>query len=187
ARLWDRGDRVGGRPPPRRADDLGDPALARPPLVRHEPGLDAEWQIRRDLRHRPLDVLAQGENISAFAHGDGEADGRLAIDAEQRLRGIGIAASDLRDVAEAEHPPADDEVHAQYILLGLERTRHTQRQRLVTGLDRAGRLDDVLRLQRGDQSRAIDAQAGELLHRELDEDLLVLRPEDLDLRNVLHL
>ena len=52
------------------------------------------------------------------------------------------------------------------------------------GLDGAGGLHDVLRLQRGDQRGAIDAEAGELLHRELDEDLLVLRAQDLDLGDV---
>ena len=57
---------------------------------------------------------------------------------------------------------------------------------LVAGLDRAGRLHDVLRLQRGDQRRAVDAEAGELLHRELDEDPLVLGAQDLDLRDVGH-
>ena len=55
---------------------------------------------------------------------------------------------------------------------------------LVAGLDDAGRPHDVLRLQRGDQRRAVDAEAGELLHRELDEDPLVLRAQDLDLRDV---
>ena len=100
--------------------------------------------------------------------------------------GSAIAAPDLRDVAEAEHASADGEVDVQHVLLGSECARHPKRERLVAGLDRAGRLDDVLRLQRGDQRRAVDAQAGELLHRELDEDLLVLRAQDLDLRDVGH-
>ena len=73
---------------------------------------------------------------------------------------------------------------SQDVLLGLERAGDAQRQRLVAGLDRAGRPDDVLRLQRGDQRRAVDAEAGELLHREFDEDPLVLRAEDLDLRDI---
>ena len=104
-----------------------------------------------------------------------------------RLRRIGIGAADLRNVAEAEHASADDEVDVRDILLGSKRARHPQRKPLVPGLDRAGGLDDVLRLQRGDQSRAVDAQAGELLHRELDEDLFVLGAQDLDLRDVGHM
>jgi hypothetical protein len=74
----------------------------------------------------------------------------------------------------------------QYILLGPKRTGHLKRQRLVARLDRAGRLHHVLRLQRGEESRAIDTQAGELLHRELDEYLLVLSAQDFDLRDVAH-
>ena len=70
------------------------------------------------------------------------------------------------------------------VLLGPECARHAQRQRFVAGLDDAGGLDDVLRLQGGDQRRAIDAEAGELLHREFDENPLVLRAQDLDLRDV---
>ena len=71
---------------------------------------------------------------------------------KQRLRRIGKAAPDLRDVAEAEHAPADGEVDVCHVLLGLKRARHPQRQRLVAGLDRAGGLDDVLRLQRARSS-----------------------------------
>ena len=39
---------------------------------------------------------------------------------------------------------------------------------------------------RVEERRAIDAEGCKLLHRELDEDLLVLRAQDLDLRNVGH-
>ena len=42
-------------------------------------------------------------------------------------------------------------------------------------------------LQRRDQRRAVDAEAGQLLGRELDIDLLVLRAEELDLRHVRNL
>ena len=47
--------------------------------------------------------------------------------------------------------------------------------------------DDVLRLQRGDQRRAVDAEAGQLLGGELDEDPLVLRAEDFDLGDIRHM
>ena len=42
-------------------------------------------------------------------------------------------------------------------------------------------------LQRRDQRRPVDAEAGEFLRRELDKDLLVLRAEELDLRHVRNL
>ena len=47
----------------------------------------------------------------------------------------------------------------------------------------AGR-DGVLRLQRRDQRGAVDAEAGQLLGRELDVDALVLRAEHVDLGDV---
>ena len=37
-----------------------------------------------------------------------------------------------------------------------------------------------------DQRRPVDPEVGKLLHRELDEDLLVLGAEDLDLRDIRH-
>ena len=134
--------------------------------------------------HRPLDVLAEREDVAAVAHGDGKADGRLAIDAKHRLRRIGKAPPDLGDVAEAQHAAAGGEVDVRYILLGSERARYAQRERLVAGLDRAGRMDDVLRLQGGDQAERSMPRRGQLLHRELDEDPLVLGAQDLDLGDV---
>ena len=50
----------------------------------------------------------------------------------------------------------------------------------------AGGADRVLRLQRGDQVGAIDAESGELLGGELDDDRLVLGAEDLDLGHIGH-
>ena len=58
--------------------------------------------------------------------------------------------------------------------------------RLVAGLDDAGRADLVLRVQRGQQRRAVDTEAASCSHRELDEDHLVLGADDVDLRDVGH-
>ena len=71
--------------------------------------------------------------------------------------------------------------------LGAERARNADQKLLVAGLQGAGGTDRVLRLQRGDQGRPVDSKTGELLRRKLDEDLLVLRAEDLDLRHVRNL
>ena len=51
-------------------------------LIGDQHRLDADRQIGGDLRHRPLDVLAEREDVAAVAHGDGKADRRLAVDAE---------------------------------------------------------------------------------------------------------
>ena len=73
-------------------------------------GVDAEREVGRDPGHRLLDIAAQGEDVAAVAHGDGKADGRLAVDAKHRLRRVGKAAPDAGDVAEAQHAAAGDEV-----------------------------------------------------------------------------
>ena len=52
------------------------------------------------------------------------------------------------------------------------------------GLHHALRRDGVLGGEGGDQRGAVDPEAGELLGRELHIDALVLRPEDVDLRDV---
>ena len=51
-------------------------------------------------------------------------------------------------------------------------------------MNRAGGPYNVLSLERGNERRAIEAEIGELLHRELDEDAFVLRPQHFDLRDV---
>ena len=73
-----------------------------------------------------LDILAQGQDVAAFAHGNGEADGWLSVDAKQRLRRIGKAATDLRNVTQAQHAPADRKVDVGNILFGPERPRHAK-------------------------------------------------------------
>ena len=92
----------------------------------------------------------------------------------------------LRDVAHADHPPAGDEVDVQDVLLGPEGARDPQRDALVPGLDDAGGADIVLGADRGQERLAVDAQARQLLHRELDEDHLVLGAQDVDLGHVGH-
>ena len=146
--------------------------------------LDADRQVGLDARERRLDVVAERQHVAAVAHGDGQPDRRLAVDAEHRLRRVGKAAAHARDVAHADHPPAGDEVDVQDVLLGPEGARDPQRDALVPGLDDAGGADIVLGADRGQERLAIDAQARQLLHRELDEDHLVLGAQDVDLGHV---
>ena len=146
--------------------------------------LDADRQLGLDLGHRPLDVAAERQDVAAVAHRDREPDRGLAVHPEHRLRRVGIAAADLGDVAQADDPVAGDEVDVQEVELGIERARDPQRDPLVAGLQDACGPDGVLRLERGDQRRIVEAQRGQALGRELEEDLLVLGAEDLDLGDV---
>src|SRR4029077_9571479 len=104
----------------------------------------------------------------------------------QRLRRIGKAATDRRDVAQSKYATADGEVDIQNVLFGCKSARYPQRQRLVPGLDCTRWPDDVLRLQRREQRAPVKAEAGEFLHRELDKYLLVLSAQNLDFRDIGH-
>ena len=55
-------------------------------------------------RHGLRDVAPERQDVAALAHGDGEPDALLSIDAEHRLRRVGGPARDVRDVAQADDP-----------------------------------------------------------------------------------
>ena len=107
---------------PKRRHEVGDGVLDRDRLIRDQDGLNSHRQIGGDPRHGLGDVVAERENVAALAHGDGKANRRLAIHPELRLGRIDEAAVNARDVAEAKHAPANSEIHARYVLFGLERT-----------------------------------------------------------------
>src|SRR4029079_202557 len=90
--------------------------------------------------------ISERENVAALAHGDGKANRRLAIHPELRLGRIDESAVNARNIAEPKHTPATSEVHACYVLFGLERTRNSHRHRFIAGLNHAGGSDDILRL-----------------------------------------
>jgi hypothetical protein len=100
--------------------------------------------------------------------------------------GVGGGAADLRDVAQAEDAVAHHEIDVADVLLGLERTGDTHGQALRVVLDHAGGAHQILRLQGLDQRGAVQPEAGEAFGGEFDEDTLILRAEDFDLRDVRH-
>ena len=154
-------------------------------LIGDERRLDPDRQVRRDLGHGVLDIAAQRQHVAAFAHGDREPDALTSVDAEHRLRRVGGAARDMRDVAQPNDPAVlRDEVDGEHVLLGPERARDADEDLLVPGLHDARGRDGVLRLQRGDERGTVDPEARQLLLREFDIDALVLRAEDVDFGDV---
>jgi len=156
-------------------------------LIGHEGGLDAEGQIGPDFAHRLFDIPSKCQNIAALPHRDGDANRRLAVHPKHGLRRVRISSVDLGDVAQPDQTSIRDKIHRKDVLLRLERARYPQDEPFVPGLQNPGWADDVLRRQRGGQSRPVDPETCELLHREFDEYLFVLSAEDLDLRDVGHL
>jgi hypothetical protein len=71
-------------------------------LIRGEVRFGADGEIRPDLGHRPFDVLAERQHVSAGPHRDADPDRRLAIDAKHRLRRIGVGTFDFRDIGQSE-------------------------------------------------------------------------------------
>ena len=71
-------------------------------LVGDEMRLDPDRQVVRDLRHLVRHILAEDEIVAALGHRDRQADRRLAVEAEHRLRRVGVAFGDRGDVGEAE-------------------------------------------------------------------------------------
>ena len=62
-------------------------------LIGHEVHADADRQLADDPVHLLLQRLAELQQVGAGLHADGEADRGLAVEAEQRLRRVGVAAA----------------------------------------------------------------------------------------------
>ena len=103
---------------PQRRHEFGNRAVDRRRLIGHQFRLYAERQIRRGLGKSRLDVLAQSQDVAALAHGNCQADGRLSVDAKQRLRRIGKAALYLRNVAQAQHASANSKIDVGNVFFG---------------------------------------------------------------------
>ena len=81
----------------------------------------------------------------------------------------------------------DYEVDVEQVLLRGEGPAHPQREPLAVGAHDARRPHHVLRREPGEDRRLVEAEAREALGLELEEDLLVLRAEQVHLRDVRHL
>jgi hypothetical protein len=153
-------------------------------LIRDQVHADPDRKARLDPSHAGLQRVAEPEEVGARAHGDGEADRRLAVHAEQRRRRILVAPADLRDVGQAEEAVIDPQVDILQRGLGRERPAHPDRDALRTRLHDAGSRDRVLRLKRLDERLEVDAVTGELAGGEVEIDRLGLRPDQLGLADV---
>ncbi len=117
-------------------------------------------------------------------HGDRRGRWPVAVVAEHRLRRIDVAACHAGNIAQAEKSAALPEVDRLQALLGREFAGDADRDALGTGIDDAARRDGVLRLQGLRVSVDVEAERGELIGRELEVDLLVLRADEIDLGDV---
>ncbi len=132
-------------------------------LVGDERRFDADRQVGRDLGHGASDVLPESPDIAAPALGDSEPDARMSVDAKHRLRRVGRATCNMRDIAEADDPAVlCNEVDRRDILRGLERAGDADEDLFSPGLHHARRSHGVLCLQRANQVGAVDPKPGQL-------------------------
>ena len=175
------GDRLEQRP-----SEVADRLLDHHRLVGDEMHPDADRQLADDPVHLVVQRLAELEQVGPGLHADGQPDRRLALVAEQRLRRVGVAAGDGRDVAEAEEAVVDAQVDALQACLGAELAADAQADALRPRLHDAGRRDCVLRPERRDHVLLVDAEGRELAGGKLQEDHLVLGADQLDPAGVRH-
>ena len=98
---------------------------------------DADRQVGLDRRHPLLQGLAEFQQVAAGGHGDGKADGGLAVEPEQHLRRVLIAAGNVGHVAQAEEALVDAQIHAAQTVLRRELAADAHRDALRPRLDHA--------------------------------------------------
>ena len=170
-----------------RLGEAADGLFDDPRLIGDKMHADADRQRRLDLAHLGFQRRAEVEQVAALAHGDGEADGGLAVIAEQHFGRIDIAATNVGDIGQPEEAVVDAQIDRLEAFFRHELAADAQQHLLSAGLNDAGRNDGILRLQGPEQRLQIDAEAGELAGGDDEIDRLVLGADQLGLADVLDL
>ena len=131
---------------PQSLGEAADGFLDHDGLIGDQMRLDADRQLRGNLRHLVRYSLAKDEVVAALCHRDREANRRLAVKSEHRLWRIGIAFPDCRHIGEPEKFAVGEEIHMLQIVNRAECAGNPNREFLQTGLDDAGWCDRVLLL-----------------------------------------
>ena len=146
--------------------------------------LHADRHGRAHACDRDLEVPAQADDVAAFAHGDGQADGFLAVEMHLAGRRVDETARDRRDVAEAKTSAVDLDADVGDRFDRVEFAGYAQRDTLLTGLNDSGRIHAVGVAKGLFNQRGINRKRRQLRVRGLHEDALVLYAEVLDLADV---
>ena len=155
-------------------------------LVRHLAQFRAEREILPNLRGERIEVFAEGEDVAAILHGDGDADGRCAVIHHFGIGRVDRAARDVRDVAKAEDSALCGDGEGTDVVEVVKDTRDAQVERPVRRLDRSAGKDGVLRAQGVRDRRRGDAEGGEAVAADLDVDAFALDADQLDFLHAWH-
>src|SRR5207237_423201 len=115
-----------------------------------------------------------------------QTDRRFAIEAEHRLRRIGIAHRNRRHIGEAKELAVCKEIDALQIVDRVERAGNANREFFLLGLHDPGRRHSVLLAQALNDLVTVDAESGELTGIEFEVEFLVLGAEQLRLCRILY-
>src|SRR5207342_2610660 len=153
-------------------------------LVGNLAQLHAGWQRLLQALELAFQGLAELEDVAAVLHRDGYADGILAHESHARRGRITEAARHRRHVGQADRAAASADREVADLLHRFEGTGDAQLHALGWGLEEARRHHRVLLLQCALHGIERNAQRGQLGVADLDPDLLVLQPDQLDLARV---
>ncbi|MCY1405577.1 hypothetical protein D9M71_208210 [compost metagenome] len=146
----------------------------------------AQRQLGVDRTHLVVQGLAQIEAIPALAHDDAQQQGRFAAVADQEGRRVFIAAPDRGDVRQLQRAALRHHWRVADLLQLIEGAIQAQEHLRPLGFHGTGRGQGVLPVERGEHLLRADAQGGQALMGELDEDALGLLADDINLLHPRH-
>jgi hypothetical protein len=164
-----------------RAHELVDRALNRFRHAGDRRDLDAHRQLRADARDLRVERVSEFDHVAALRHRHADAERFTPLPAHFLLRRIDIAAVNVRDVAEAQRSIVGADREFANRLQRVERPGRSQVNAIGRGVEHAGRGHGVLRHQRREDRRGLDAEQRELAVGELDEYALFLLTDEVDL------
>ena len=172
---------------PQRLHELVDGMVNCIGLVGDYDRLDTNRQVGLQLLHCVVNVFAEREHVAAIAHRNRQPQPGRAVDAEHRVRRIGIFPPHLGDVGQPHIAAADIEIHRENVFFRRHRAAHPQHYGLLVCGDHARRSNRVLRPQGSRKLRRLESIAGELRRRELDENAFCLLANEVHLIDIGHL
>ena len=134
-----------------------------------------------------LQRLAEVETVPALLHDDAEHQRRLAVVADQEGGRILVAALDLGDIGQLERAPARYDRRVADLLEIVIGAVEADEDLRPVGVDRSGRRDRVLALERGEDVAGADAERRQPGIGELDEDAFRALAQDIDLLDARHM
>jgi hypothetical protein len=167
-----------------RPDELADGMGNDMRLVGDLLDVDAGRDFGGKAVERGLQMVAEIEDVAALLHDHADDQRRNALLTDEEVGRVLEAAGDGCDVAEAEHFACRFDWRLGHRLLAAQRAADAQRHALRGAVDQAGRDHGVLPGQRIEDGLGRDAERRQPGMAELDIDLLVLNPVDVDLDDV---